>query len=54
MKKLQFLSILFVLLGIWFCFAPVGAGSKLPELAAIVCGALGAFLGVLSLFEKSK
>ena len=54
MKKLQFSSILFVLLGIWFCFAPIGAGSKLPELAAISSTALGAFLGVLSLFGKSK
>ena len=54
MKKLQFLSIMFLLLGIWFCFVPVGAGSKLPELAAIATGALGAFFGVISLFGKNR
>lgn len=54
MKKLQFFSIMLLLLGIWFCFVPIGAGSKLPELAAIASGALGTLFGVISLFTKSK
>ena len=54
MKKLQFFSIMLLLLGIWFCFVPIGAGSKIPELAAIASGALGTLFGVISLFTKSK
>jgi len=54
MKKLQIMSIIFLLLGIWFCLAPIGLSSKLDELASIVSVVLGLICGVTSLFLKNK
>jgi len=54
MKKLQIMSIIFLLLGIWFCLAPIGLSSKLDELASIVSVVLGLICGVTSLFLKDK
>ena len=54
MKKLQFISVILFLLGIWFCLAPIGQGSKLPEIASIVSAASGLICGVTSLFLKDK
>ena len=54
MKKIQFLSIILLLIGIWFCLAPIGESSKLPEIASIVFMISGVVCGVTSLFLKDK
>lgn len=53
-KKLQIMSIILLLLAIWFCLAPIGQHSKLDELASIVSAALGLICGVTSLFLKDR
>ena len=53
-KKLQILSIILLLLAIWFCLIPIGQHSKLDELASIVSAALGLICGVTSLFLKDR
>lgn len=53
-KKLQIMSIILLLLGIWFCLAPIGQHSKLDELASIASVTLGVICGVTSLFLKDK
>ena len=53
-KKLQIISIILLLLAIWFCLAPIGQHSKLDELASIVSAALGLICGVTSLFLKDR
>lgn len=52
MKKLQFLSIILLLFGIWLCFAPIGQSSRLDEYASIVSVTLGMICGVISLKDK--
>ncbi len=54
MKKIQFLSIILLLFGIWLCLAPVGQSSALDEYASVVSVALGMICGVTSLFLKDK
>ena len=54
MKKLQFLSIILLLLGIWFCLAPIGQTSKLPEIVSIASVVSGLICGVTSIFLKDK
>ena len=54
MKKLQFLSILLILISIWFLWAPILPHSKIPELLCIVSVVLGLISGVASLFFKEK
>ncbi len=53
-KKLQIMSIILLLLAIWFCLAPIGQHSKLDELASIISAALGLICGVTSLFLKDR
>lgn len=54
MKKLQFLSILLILVSIWFLWAPILPHSKIPELVCIVSAVLGLICGAASLFFKDK
>ena len=54
MKKLQFLSVILLLLAIWFCLAPIGQSSTLDEYASVTFVALGMICGVTSLFLKDK
>ena len=53
-KKLQFLSVILLLLAIWFCLAPIGQSSTLDEYASVTFVALGMICGVTSLFLKDK
>lgn len=54
MKKLQFLSILLILVSIWFLWTPILPHSKIPELVCIVSAVLGLICGAASLFLKDK
>ena len=54
MKKLQFLSIILLLFGIWLCLAPIGQSSALDEYASVASVALGMICGVMSLFSKDE
>lgn len=54
MKKLQIAAIILLLLGIWFCFAPILPHSNLPALASIASVVLGLICGVVSMFVSDK
>lgn len=54
MKKLQILSVILLLLGIWLIIAPIGQSSKLPEVFSILSVVLGMVSGIISLFVKEK
>ena len=54
MKKMQIMSIILLLFGIWLILAPIGSTSNLPELGSIVAVALGMIFGIVSLFVKDK
>ena len=54
MKKLQIISIVLLLLGIWLCLIPIGQSSKIPELVSIISAVSGLVCGVISLFGKDK
>ena len=54
MKKLQIISIVLLLLGIWLCLFPIGQSSKIPELVSIISAVSGLVCGVISLFGKDK
>ncbi len=54
MKKLQIISIVLLLFGIWLSIFPLGQSSKLDELVAIVSAISGLLCGVISLFAKEK
>lgn len=52
MKKLQIISIVLLLFGIWLSIFPIGQSSEIPELVSIISVALGLICGVASLFGK--
>lgn len=54
MKKLQVLSIILLLFGIWLTIFPIGSNSKIPELISILAVLAGLVCGTLSLFGKEK
>ncbi len=54
MKKLQIMSIVLLLFGIWLSIFPLGQSSKLDELAAIISVVAGLICGVVSLFGRDK
>ena len=54
MKKLQILSILLLLFGIWLSIFPIGPSSHIPELISILAVACGLICGAVSLFGKEK
>lgn len=54
MKKLQILSIILLLFGIWLSIFPIGQNSNIPEFVAIASVASGLICGVVSLFGKEK
>lgn len=54
MKKLQIMSILLLLFGIWLSVFPIGQSSNLDELAAVISVVSGLICGVVSLFAKDK
>ena len=54
MKKLQFLSIILLLFGIWLCLSYIGQNSVLDEYISNASVVLGMVCGVASLFSKNK
>ena len=54
MKKLQIMAIVFLLVGIWLCIAPIGKSSNIPEIASIASVVLGVGCGIASLFVKEE
>lgn len=54
MKKLQFISIVLLLFGIWSVIFPGASSSKLPEVVSVIAAASGLICGIVSLFGKDK
>lgn len=54
MKKLQIMSIILILFGIWLCLAPIGQSSNLPEIFSIASVVAGLICGAVSLFFTDK
>ena len=54
MKKLQIISIVLLLFGIWLSIFPIGESSKLDEFTAIISVTSGLICCVISLFGKDK
>ncbi len=54
MKKLQIMSIVLLLFGIWLSNVSIAPNSKIPELVCITAVAAGLVCAVISLFGKDK
>lgn len=54
MKKMQIMSIILILVGIWLCLAPIGQSSKLPEITSIASVVSGLICGIVSLFVSDR
>lgn len=54
MKKLQGISVVLLLFGIWLSIFPMGESSNIPELVSFTSVISGLICGAISLFGRDK